>query len=249
MRILRAPILLFTLIFSSSALADLAVYDVDARYRQEVFAALRGILTPQRSPVAIGQIQMLPTGQILIDTSPEMHEQIAAVIRAIDERESEPAPRVTLRYWAVLGSRDADADSDTPEILSNVLAELRRIHGDLSFRVLGNATLVTASGQQGELDGEPLSVGQEAYVEGETLNTELEIRFFYRTMPAQFQAGNPQVNAFQTTQTGVQRVELNTSMRRGEFVVVGENTIRQNTISHGELAGTIFYIVHWSDAE
>jgi hypothetical protein len=249
MRILRAPILLFILVFSSNALADLAVYDVEAKYRQEVFAALRGILTPERSDV-IGQIQMLPSGQILIDTSPQMHEQIAAVIRAIDERQSEAAPRVTLRYWAVIGSRAANAESETPDMLSNVLDELKRIHGDLSFRVLGNATLVTESGQQGELDGEPLSVRQEAYVEGETLNTDLEITFLYRAMSGQFQANaNVQVNSFQTIQANEQRVELNTSMRQGEFVVVGENTIRQNTISHGELDGTIFYIVHWSDTQ
>lgn len=255
MTVLRASMLLSMLAFSSNALADLAVYDVDAKYRQEVFAALRGVLTPE-GPFPTGQVQLLPSGQILIDTSPEMHEQIAAVLQAIDERQSEAAPRVTLRYWAVLGSREAASDNDTPEILSNVLDELRRVHGDLSFRVLGNATLVTESGQEGELGGEPLSVRQQTYVEGATLNAELEIRFLYRWLSGQFQPRNSeegnsqvQVNPFQTMQADTQRVELNTSMSGGEFVVVGENSIRQNTIAHGELDGTIFYIVHWSDTE
>jgi hypothetical protein len=253
MRYIRASILLFSLVFSASALAELKVYDVDARYRQEVYAALRGVLSPRNREV-VGSLSMLPSGQILIDTSAEMHGQVAAVLRAIAEHQSEPSPRVTLRYWAVLGSRESSAGDAPPEILSDVLDELERVHGDLSFRVLGNATLVTESGQEGELDGTPLSIRQQVYVEGSTLNTELEILFRYRLTAAAFQAGNadpanPQANPFQTIRVEEQRVELNTSMRPGEFVVVGENTIRENTITDGVLDGTIFYIVNWPDTQ
>ena len=244
MRHFRASILLLGLIFSSAALAELKVYDVDVKYRQEVFAALRSVLSTESPMTASGTVAMLPTGQILIDTSAGGHAQVAAVLDAINARQAEAAPRVTLRYWAVLGSREAAGGSAPPPILSDVLDELRRVHGDLEFGVVGNATLVTESGQSGSLDGQPLSVHQQAYVQGETLNTQLSISFFFEVPTGQAQSPDGG-NVFQATRRERQQVTLSTSLERDEFVVVGENTIGQNTINQGELHGTIFYIVHW----
>lgn len=248
----RVPALLLGLVLSANALAELRVYDVDEKYRQEVFSALRGILSSEHD--RSGSVEMLPTGQILIDTSSERHEEVAAVLRAIAEHQAEPAPRVRLRYWAVLGT-NAGGDTDTigsapPDMLSDVLEELERIHGPQTFRVLANATLVSESGQDAEMVGDPLFVMQEAFVQSGRLNAELEIMFSYRIRPggaATSQDGQP--NPFTTTQVQRQHIELNVSMDPGEFLVVGENTIREDVIGQGSLDGTIFYIVHWPAAD
>jgi hypothetical protein len=241
----RASILLLAAIFSTAVKAELKVYDVGAEYRQEIFEALQGVFSPRHAP-ATGHVEMLPTGQILVETAPDRQAEVAAVLEAIDQRRADAAPRITLRYWAVLGNRAATEAADTPEILADVLADLERVHGDLAFRVLGNATLVTESGQSGSLSGQPLSVRQQTYVQGSLLNAELSISFSYRYLSGAW-SGAEQPNAFQTLAEERQSLMLKTAMRPGEFVVVGENTINADTLN-GELRGTIFYIVQWADA-
>jgi hypothetical protein len=227
---------------STSAFAELKVYDVDAQYRQEVFAALRGVLEAVHGG---GPVQLLPTGQLLINATPEMHEQVAAVLRAVSEYDADPVPRVTLQYWLVLGTSESAGNTDTPTMLRGVLDEIRQVHGPLSFRVLSNATLVTDSGRQGENNG-GLQVHQLAYVQGTTLNVELRIGYEFQVVTGQVQGG-AETNPFQTVQREYQGIQLNTSMARDEFVVVGENTIGTNIVGPGatDEDGTVFYIVHW----
>jgi hypothetical protein len=222
MRHIRALILLLGLGMTTGALAEMRTYDVEARYRQEVYSALSVVLSSQ------GRVQLLPTGQLLIDTSPEMHAQVNAVLESIKNQRVVATPRVTLRYWAVLGTKaspqdpDIGAGQEVPSILSDVLAELRRVHGNLAFRLYGNATLVSDSGQYGDLSGETLNIHQRAYVQQSMLNVELSIGF--------------ELQRFK------QGVNLHTSLKPNEFVVVGENTILNSD-------GTIFYIVQWPVAK
>jgi hypothetical protein len=132
---------------------------------------------------------------------------------------------------------------EVPEILSGVLDELRRVHGDLAFRLYGNATLVSESGQEGVLSGEVLNISQRAYVQESKLNVELGIRFEY-SVDVRMQT-NP-LPIFQRFQQGV---KLNTSLEPNEFVVVGENTVRTSDRVTGGIDGTIFYIVQWPVAK
>jgi hypothetical protein len=253
---IRALILLLGLGMTTGALAEMRTYDVEARYRQEVYTALRGVLSPEGVTPAQGRIQLLPTGQLLIDTSAEMHAQVAAVLQSIKNHQAEATPRVTLRYWAVLGTKGSPQDSriggdmEVPEILSGVLDELRRVHGDLAFRLYGNATLVSESGQEGDLSGETLNISQRAYVQESKLNVELAVRFNYTVVAEQYRgSGGGQGIPFQAIQRFEQGVKLNTSLEPNEFVVVGENTIRNSDRVTGGIDGTIFYIVQWSVAE
>jgi hypothetical protein len=254
---IRALILLLGLGLTTGALAEMRTYDVEARYRQEVYTALRGVLSPEGVTPPQGRIQLLPTGQLLIDTSAEMHAQVAAVLQSIKNHQAEATPRVTLRYWAVLGTKGSPQDSriggdnmEVPEILSGVLDELRRVHGDLAFRLYGNATLVSESGQKGDLSGETLNISQRAYVQESKLNVELEIDAGYALLLShQVGSGDGQTNPFRSFQRLQQGVKLNTSLEPNEFVVVGENTIRYSDRVEGGIDGTVFYIVQWSVAK
>lgn len=241
MRAFPAIAVLVCLSLPAGALAELRAYEVDAKYRQEVFQALRGILQDRPNPT--GRVERLPTGQVLIDAAPEVHAQIETILDSIAARETAAAPRITLRYWAVLGSPgEADA-ADVPAIRRDVLDEIEAVHGDLGFRVLGNATLVTESGQSGELEGNPLTVMQETYAQGTALNALIQIEFNYPlyVRPMSGDGAAP----FRTREILEQRVDLRTTLEAGEFVVLGENTLGENTIEGDGLSGTMFYIVHW----
>jgi hypothetical protein len=259
MRHIRALILLLGLGMTTGALAEMRTYDVEARYRHEVYTALVGVLSPQGPTPPVGRVQLLPTGQLLIDTSAEMHAQVAAVLESIKNHRVEATPRVTLRYWAVLGTKGSPQDSSigaigagmkVPEILSGVLDQLRGVHGDLAFRLYGNATLVSESGQEGGLSGETLNISQRAYVQESKLNVELGIRFEYGVVVGQYPgSGDGQTNPYQMLQRFQQSVKLNTSLAPNEFVVVGENAIRNSDRVTGGIDGTIFYIVQWPVAK
>lgn len=231
-------------LISSNAWADLRAFEVDFQYRQEVIEALRGVLVNDPSFAregfaAYGHVQLLPGGQILVEASPETLVQIDAVIRSISARPVVATPRVSLRYWAVLGTRAQgnvvdEVGTPVPSVLNDVLAELERMHGDLTFRVLGTAALATESGQEGEISGPTLSVKQQAYVQGDTLNGEIR-------MTLQARVGGP---ASPAPPISIGNLTVRTTLGRGQFVVVGENAMQG-----GGLDGPVFYIVHWPENE
>jgi hypothetical protein len=246
---LRLPGIALALLISSNAWADLKTYDVDSQYQQEIYAALKDILSPQGQPTQ-GRVQLLPSGQILVNAGPDTLEQVDKVLQAIRARPVAAAPRVELQYWAVVGSRPATANAAgaapprplndvtvvgnrapaanpgtaPPSALNEVLAEIKHVHGDLQFRVLGTTSLTTQSGQRGEIGGSPLRVDQTTFVQGDTLNARIEM-LLSSTTPE-----GPPPN----------RIEVGTSLRRGEFVVLG-----QSELVGGGLDGPVFFIVHW----
>jgi hypothetical protein len=243
---LRLSIATLLCLISIGAWADLRTYDVDFQYRQEFYSALKSLLnlSPEQT-LAIGttgRVELLPSGQILVNATPGSLEQVDQLLRGIRARPPAATPRVSLRYWAVLGTRGpnnanansgqvsvfrpggptASSSTPVPSALDGVLAELKRFHGDLTFRVLGTAAIVSESGQGSEVDGNPLSASQVAHVQGDMLNAEIHIEIAHTE--------------------AVGELDVRTSLKRGEFVVLGESTQQGNTTN-----GTLFYIVHWPE--
>jgi hypothetical protein len=239
---------------TSSAWADLRTYDVDPQYSQEIFAALRELLeVAGQDGVRYGRVELLPTGQLLVNATPETLDEVEQLLRAIRARPPGATPRVELRYWAVLGTPPGTTvtarpgSTQPPSGLQEVLTELKRIHGELQFQVIGTAAVVSESGQPGGVDGIPLSVSQVAHVQGDTLNAQIELRLSGAT----------------TWNNGPQRVgelDVRTSLKRGEFLVLGESTQQSGqvakqgggpvTVVVGSLQhidGTLFYIAHWPE--
>jgi hypothetical protein len=181
-----------------------------------------------------------------VDAKPETHEQIERLIAAINERQVGRAPRATLRYWVLLGSHDGTSNAAAPPILGEVLNELERVHGDLKFEVLGTASLVTESGQIGQASGEPLAVEQRVYVDGNTASAELQLRFVQSGPRLTTPQPDPRSTApFLTVARPYEGgLELKVTLHGGEFLVLGENTVRAMG-----LEGTLFYIVQWADTE
>jgi hypothetical protein len=239
---LRLPAVALALSIASNAWADLKTYDIDPQYQQEIYTALRRVL--DSGPPTFGKVELLPSGQILVNASPETLEQVEKVMQALRSRPAPAAPRVELQYWAVLGTRAAVANAAAqrgvnvsvvgsrspadlpapPSALNDVLAELKRLHGDLQFHVLGTTSLTTQSGQRGEIGGAPLHVDQTTFVQGDTLNARIEMMLTSTTPEG------PAPN----------QVSVGTSLRRGEFIVLG-----QSELVGGGLDGPVFFIVHW----
>jgi hypothetical protein len=234
-RVRLLAIVLLSLI-SSTAWADLKTYDVPPQYQQEIYNALARVLNPEGQPTQ-GRVQLLPSGQILVNASAETLQQVEAVLQTIRARPAEATPRAALRYWAVLGSRTAAAGpqgSAPPSVLSDVLGELKRMHGDLTFRVLGTAAVVTESGEEGQIDGMPLDVEQQAFVQGDRLNAEIDLRLTG--------FGGPDADI---ALLPIGSLSVHTSLRRGEFVVLGEGELHER--QGAGLDGLVFYIVHWPE--
>jgi len=218
------------ILLSSNAWADLRTYDVPPQYQEEIYAALSEVL---KAPSNGGRVQRLPSGQIVVNADPATLDQVEQVLKAISARRVEAAPRVELRYWAVLGSRAAApnpaGNPGTPNVLDPVLAQLERVHGDLTFRVIGSAVVATDSGQNGQVEGTTLDVSQRIFVQGESLNARINME-----LQNNGRLG-PEVNL-----RG--EIEVQTTLRRGEFVVLG-----QSEVVGGGLDGPVFFIVNWPD--
>ena len=81
-------------LISSSAWADLRIYDVDFQYRQEIFRALNELLQVAGQPdVRYGRVELLPTGQILVNAEPETLDEVEQLLRAIRARPPGATPR------------------------------------------------------------------------------------------------------------------------------------------------------------
>lgn len=240
----RLSVTCLALLVASNASADLRIFDVGMQHQQEVYGAIRDVLNdnPGMLPPGLktfGRVELLPNGQILVNAQPEALVQLDQVIQAIRERPVAAAPRVTLRYWAVLGTSAGADPTNTPGIepppaLNPVLAELRRINGNLEFRVIGSAAVTSDSGQNGELTARVMSATQNVHVQGDMANAFLRVNLRGNV----FDPRDPR-NPGDTFPIG--EIELQTTLRRGEFVVIGESQGQS-----GELEGPIFYIVHWA---
>lgn len=235
---LRLFVAVLALTISATAAADLKTYDIPPQLQQEIVAALDRILNPSGPGTvpggSYGRVQVLPSGQMIVNAPPQTLEQIDQVLAAIRTRPAAAAPRAGLYYWAVLGSRAAAGNppgTPPPSSLNDVLEELRRLHGDLQFRVIGSASLATESGIPGSVSGTALEVEQSAYVQGETLSASIRMHL-EGTLPA----SDP------PTQFNIGSVNVRTALRRGEFVVLG-----QSEVAAGDLDGPVFFIVHWPE--
>src|SRR5215203_1499284 len=95
-RFFRMLLVALSLLISSNAWADLKTYDVDPQYRQEIYAALQRILSPQGQPTN-GRVELLPSGQILVNASPETLQSVEQVLQSIRNRPAAAAtPRANL---------------------------------------------------------------------------------------------------------------------------------------------------------
>ena len=240
-RFRRAVIAALPLLLSSTAWADLRTFDLDPRYQQEVLAALTDVLE-NRNPVqgsqTYGRVELLPSGQILVNASAETLQQVEQVLQTIRNRPAAPTPRAGLSYWAVLGSPATAANppgAAPPASLNDVLGELRRVHGDLQFRVIGSAYLATESGQEGRVSGMALEVHQTVYIQGATLNAAIDMNL-KGTVPT---ADLPTIG----TQFDIGAVTVRTALSGGEFVVLGQSELVAGTGA----SRPVFFIVNWSE--
>jgi hypothetical protein len=235
---LRALALL-GIVVTASASADTAVYDLGTNNAKETAEAINNALHAQcgiptgSENVAIMskcRADLLPTGQLLVEAPAASQAKIAEVLKAIAARDAAPTPRVTLQSW-VLSGMAGRPDSVDPALrpLSAVLQQLERLHGELGFAIEDSATLVSQSGTVGLSGGGPFSVTQNVRANGNDLSGGLRI-------------------SFQRPPTA-QNLSLEVSMKRGEYLVLGERTfsVEDETAVSKTRRGTLFYIVHWPE--
>lgn len=213
------PTLLLAL--STSAHAEIRAYDVDARYRNEVFEALQIILArPHANMPQTGKVALLPTGQIMIDTDADRHAEIQAVLEAIERTEPSEAPSPSLRYWVLSAMPAEPGDRDRlPPILADVAAELEAIHGDLDISVLDSATLVGTPGTATS-QSETLEIKQHVTPVGSRITADIVVQSAYLEL------------------------SVRAPLSQGEYLVLGETPYRDEN----DRSGIVAFVVHWPAA-
>jgi len=198
-RVSYAVAALAALAAAAPAQAATQIYDVDPAYRQEVYEILRQMLNLEGSSLG-GRVQLLPTGQILVDTFEDARQaDVEIVLAAIENSDPGRTPTVTLRYWVLEGTPAAN-DAAVPALLGDVVRELETVHGELGIRVLDTAIVSGRAGREASFASERLEIVQVAHANEETVNATIH---------------------FASEQ---QELSVDVSMAPGEFVVLSSGT-------------------------
>lgn len=212
---------------TGTAEAELKAYDVDARYRQEVYTALRSVLQNNVNPVeAKGEVAMLPTGQVLVDAPDDVQAQVAAVLDAIAEKaaaepeKSAARPSALLRYWVLFGIPGQPQTGAVPAVLDGVVRELENVHGEMSFSVLDMASLTSAPNDLGHLETDTLEISQKVISADDVLNASIVIEHEY------------------------QELTVKVALRPGEYTVLSESSVENDEGQKGLLA----FVVNWPES-
>ena len=212
------------LLFAAAALsfclplsAATRVYDVDPAYRQEVMSVLMRLLDVPNDPARSGKVEILPNGQLVVDTaSDERQDEVAAILASIARNRPAETPSVSLRYW-LIGS-DPDAGTAPPPILSGVLSELAAVHGPQTFRVLASATVTGRAGDGAYYANPPWVIDQTANVNNERLNAEIYVGINILSGSGENEfivlGGNPAQRA----------LDVEVSFAPGQFLVLGSGS-------------------------
>lgn len=205
--------------------ADMRVYDVDASSRQEVLRVLKSLLSsevdPSRYPQLYGRVEMLPSGQIVIDASPERHAEITSLLEAIGRKGVAEAPPVMLVYWALVGVPGAEDSDNVPDVLAPVTRQLEARHGPLGFSVADAASIVSASGEPATVESDDWEVVQTVYPNQGRVNAEI------------------------TIDHGAEELHVEVPLERGRYLVLGDST----TDLDDDKRGIIAFVVHWPEED
>ena len=233
------------LLLAATASADTVVYDLDAKNAtnaKQIADALGRVLTAQCSAAPVSnpgacKVDLLPTGQMLVEAPPASQAQVAAVLKAIAARNAAPAARVTLQYWVIYGAPGKPSTADPAlKPLSAVVQQLERTHGDLAFSLLDSTSLMTQSGSSGGAHGGSLNVDQTIRASGDDLDLLARLEFAPKPL-----FGDLNVN-----------LNVSATIKRGEFVVLGERTAvevhtgdKDVPVDVRQKPGMLFFVVHW----
>jgi hypothetical protein len=223
------------LLLAGTASADIAVYDLDAKNAKEIAEALDKVVGEQCAAATGGPHQtvchaeLLPTGQLLVDAPAASQSQVAAVLKTIAARNASPTPRVTLQYWVIYGEPGKpDAADPVLKPLNAVLQQLERVHGELGFSVQDIATLTAQSGTSANAHGGALQINQAVRASGDGVDLSAEISFARKPV--------------------VQSLNVRVTIKRGEFVVLGERTTTgepgKDEPDKPEKSGMLFFVVY-----
>jgi hypothetical protein len=244
---LRTLIPIGVLAVATTAAADTAVYDLDAKNAREIAQALQGVLAAQCQQPGSGNgnagachLELLPTGQLLVAAPDGAQAQVAAVLKAIAARNAAPTPRVTLQYWVISGAPGKpDASDPALKPLNAVLQQLEKLHGELGFKVEDSVMLTTQSGTSASNGGGSFEVRENVRAAGDSVTADVRLKFTRMAPAPQQNQGAPYV--FVPSQS---ELSVSTAIKRGEYLVLGEGKL-----DTADRPGTLFYVVHWPEGQ
>ena len=183
------------------------------------------------------QVELLPTGQLLVEAPAASQAQVAAVLKAIAARTAKPVPQVTLQYWVLYGEPGKpDATDSSLKQVNAVVQQLKRAHGELGFSVQDTVSITTRSGASGNSKGGPLTVAESLRTSGDDLDLNASLAFAPRPLMSDLNVS----------------LVVSVTIKRGEFVVLGERTAvevhagdKDQPVDVRQKPGMLFFVVHW----
>ena len=246
----RLLALIGLLLLTATAAAETTVYELDPKNATEITRAFNSVLAAQCQQPSIGnnpnacRAELLPTGQLLVTAPDAVQSQVAAVLKAIASHNATPTPRVTLDYWVIYGEpRKPNAPNAALKQLDSVLQQLVRTHGELGFSVLDSTSLTTQSGTSGSARGGALQINQRVRANGENVSVDIQLTF--SPLRASGAAGaDAAAEAVAAAALVAQGLNVDVTIRRGEYLVLGERTA-----GGPDKSGRLFFVVHWPQGQ
>ncbi len=247
---LRLPALIGLLLIAATAAAETTVYELDPKNATEITRAFNSVLAAQCQQPSVGtnpnacRAELLPTGQLLVTAPDAVQAQVAAALKAIAARNATPTPRVTLEYWVIYGEpRKPNAPNAALKQLDSVLQQLVRTHGELGFSLLDSTSLTTQSGTSGSARGGALQISQRVGANADSVSVSLQLT--YSPVRAAATAGADEAaEAVAAAAVVAQSLNLEVTIRRGEYLVLGERTAGEP-----DRSGKLFFVVHWPQGQ
>jgi len=234
------------LLFAAAALtfclplsAATRIYDVDPAYRQEVYTVLTRLLEIPGDATRSGRVEILPNGQLVVDTATdERQDEVATILESIARNRPAETPTVTLRYWLLGTDPNPAVGTTPPPILAGVLRELADVHGPQTFRVMSAATVAGRAGVNTYFESAPWIITQTGHVSGERLNAVVYLEHDWARVLATDDVEQAPANLAK------RQLRVEVSFTPGQFLVLGSG-MTPGTANDAVSA----IVVQWPEAE
>lgn len=181
-------------------------YQVPAERANEVRNALNNIFWQGKDDTRMGHAQLFNGGILLVRAPEEIQAGVGQLIQQLSTQKQPKVSNIHIDYWLVTGDESRQSNTEKFKELSPVLSSITKADGPRAFRILEHLASNSISGQKvilkGSIVDSKLTAG---LVDGHiSLDTDLRSAF-----------GD---------------VESSTRLGSGEFIVLGENSIKPQDV-------------------
>jgi hypothetical protein len=211
-------------------------YQVSPEISSEVRQALANALWRGDKEAPLGQVTLMPNGQLLVTAPATVQRGVARIIDDIAAIKPAPTPTIGFDLWIVTGTpagstqRGATAQGEALPEIEPALAAIREAKGAQTFELLEKLTISTRSGQD------------DSSIRGAAAQMKVRSSLRKGADGQPLVAAKLQLAIF--GQGVMSQLEAQSEMRPGELLVVGQSAY--GTVTSPKSDRQLYYIVRAS---